>query len=115
MFKPSFNHFDFDGIEQGLFDSICRCDCDIRRDLYANIVLAGGNTMFDGFAERIEKELIRLAPATMDIKVVAPPNRKDAAWFGGSILGSDEIFKRMVITRAEYNDGGVGVVHHYCH
>ena len=42
-----------------------KCDIDIRRDLYSNIVLSGGTTMFPGLLERLNKELINLAPTTV--------------------------------------------------
>jgi actin len=114
LFKPSFNGFEFDGIDQTLFDSIMKCDIDVRKDLYANIVLSGGTTMFQGLPERIEKEITRLAPATVKIKVVAPPERKYALWIGGSILASLATFPQMVITHEEYNDAGPGIVHRKC-
>merc|ERR1712010_104716 len=53
---------------------IMKCDVDIRKDLYANIVLSGGTTMFTGVSERLTKEMTALAPSTMKIKVVAPPS-----------------------------------------
>ena len=37
--------------------TIMKCDVDIRKDLYANIVLSGGTTMFPGIAERMTKEV----------------------------------------------------------
>ena len=40
-----------------LFDSIMKCDIDIRKDLYDNIVLSGGNTMFKGMEIRLRNEL----------------------------------------------------------
>jgi actin beta/gamma 1 len=55
-----------------------KCDIDVRKDIYANTVLSGGSTMFQGLPERIEKEITWLAPATMKIKVVAPPEHKYA-------------------------------------
>merc|ERR1711939_883130 len=70
-----------------------KCDVDIRRDLYANIVLSGGTTMYPGIAERMTKELTALAPSTMKIKVVAPPERKYSVWIGGSILASLSTFQ----------------------
>jgi actin-related protein len=39
-----------------------KCDVDIRRDLYANVVLSGGTTMFSGIGERMMKEMSQLAP-----------------------------------------------------
>ena len=70
--------------------------------------------MFEGLPERIEKEMVRLAPPTMKIKVVAPPERKYAVWIGGSILASLATFPQMVITRDEYNEAGPGIVHRKC-
>jgi actin len=110
LFKPSFNGLECDGIDQTLFDSIMKCDPDVRKDLYANIILSGGTTMLNGFPERVEKEITRFAPATMKIKVVAPPERKYAAWIGGSILASQATFLQTVIAHEEYNDAGPGIV-----
>merc|ERR1711924_288225 len=45
-------------------------------------------TMFGGIGERMTKEITALAPSTMKIKVVAPPERKYSVWIGGSILSS---------------------------
>ena len=114
MFKPHMNGFAYDGIDKTIFDSIMKCDMNVRKDLYANIVLSGGNTMFNGFPERIEKEITNLAPPTMTVKVVAPPERKYAVWIGGSIFASLATFPGMVITHEEYNDAGTGIVHRKC-
>ena len=59
------------GIHDTTFQSIMKCDVDIRKDLYSNVVLSGGTTMFAGIGERMTKELTALAPSTMKIKVVA--------------------------------------------
>ena len=53
-----------------------KCDDDIRKDLYGNIVLSGGTTLFLGIAERMTKEINELADANMRITIVAPPERK---------------------------------------
>jgi actin len=55
LFKPSFNGFTFDGIDQTLFDSIMKCDSDIWKDLYANIVLVGGTTMFRDYLNELKR------------------------------------------------------------
>jgi actin-related protein len=69
-----------------------KCDVDVRKDLYNNVVLSGGTTMFPGIAERLSKEISALAPSSMKIKVVAPPERKYSVWIGGSILSSLSTF-----------------------
>ena len=93
LFQPSFIGKEASGVHDCTFQTIMKCDVDIRRDLYANIVMSGGTTMFTGIAERMTKELTALAPSTMKIKVVAPPERKYSVWIGGSILASLSTFQ----------------------
>merc|ERR1719439_419445 len=61
-----------------------KCDVDIRKDLYANTVMSGGTTMYPGIADRMQKEITALAPSTIKIKIIAPPERKYSVWIGGS-------------------------------
>src|SRR3954453_15064655 len=56
--------------------------------------------MFPGIADRMQKELTALAPSTMKIKIIAPPERKYSVWIGGSILGSLSTFQQMWIRLA---------------
>ena len=114
LFKPFMNGMDFDGIDKTLFDSKMKCDIDVRKDLYANIVLSGGTTMYEGLAERLDKEITALAPSTMKVKIVAPEGRKYAVWVGGSILASLSTFPQMVITKEEYDEAGPSIVHRKC-
>merc|ERR1719341_40084 len=67
-----------------------KCDVDIRKDLYANTVMSGGTTMYPGIADRMQKEITALAPSTIKIKIIAPPERKYSVWIGGSIPASPE-------------------------
>ena len=61
------------GIHETTYNSIMKCDIDIRKDLYANNVLSGGTTMYPGIADRMQKEITALAPSTMKIKVSSQP------------------------------------------
>jgi actin len=115
LFKPSINGLEYDGIDQILFDSIRKCDPAIRNNMYANIVLSGGTTMLPGLPERIEKDIKRFAlTRAADIKIIASPERKYAAWIGSSILASLPVFSLMDITHEEYNEIGRDFVHHKC-
>jgi|EP00519_Triparma_laevis_P002909 actin beta/gamma 1 len=114
LFQPSFIGREASGIHDCTFQTIMKCDVDIRKDLYANIVLSGGTTMYPGIGERMTKELNALAPSTMKIKVVAPPERKYSVWIGGSILASLSTFQQMWISKAEYDESGPSIVHRKC-
>jgi len=114
LFKPNLIGRENDGVHKTTYDSIMRCDIDIRKDLYGNIVLSGGTTMFEGIAERMEKEVVALAPPTQKVKIVAPPERKYSVWIGGSILSSLSTFQQMWISKQEYDESGPGIVHRKC-
>nr|GFB72217.1 hypothetical protein [Tanacetum cinerariifolium] len=76
LFQPSMIEMEAAGIHETTYNSIMKCDVDIRKDLYGNIILSGGTTMFPGIADRMSKEITALAPSIMKIKVVALPERK---------------------------------------
>ncbi|KAL0346296.1 UNVERIFIED_CONTAM: actin [Sesamum radiatum] len=114
LFQPSMIGMEAAGIHETTYNSIMKCDVDIRKDLYGNIVLSGGSTMFPGIADRMSKEITALAPSSMKIKVVAPPERKYSVWIGGSILASLSTFQQMWIAKAEYDESGPSIVHRKC-
>ena len=114
MFQPAFLGMESAGIHETTYNSIMKCDVDIRKDLYANTVLSGGSTMYPGIADRMQKEITALAPPTMKIKIIAPPERKYSVWIGGSILASLSTFQQMWISKQEYDESGPAIVHRKC-
>jgi actin beta/gamma 1 len=114
LFQPAFLGMEQTGIHECTYNSIMKCDVDIRKDLYANTVLSGGTTMFPGIADRMQKEITALAPSTMKIKIIAPPERKYSVWIGGSILASLSTFQQMWISKTEYDESGPSIVHRKC-
>ena len=94
MFRPADLGLEAAGIDQTTFNSIMKCDMDVRKELYGNIVMSGGTTMFPGIAERMQKEITALAPSSMKVKIIAPPERKYSVWIGGSILASLSTFNK---------------------
>jgi actin-related protein len=114
LFNPNMIGKDFPGLHQLTYNSINAADIDIRKHLYENVVMSGGSTMYANIAERLQKELTKLAPATMKIKVYAPPERRFSVWIGGSILCGLSSFENMWITKAEYEEIGTSIVHRKC-
>jgi len=114
LFQPAFVGMESCGVHETTYNSIMKCDIDIRNDLYANTVLSGGTTMYAGIADRMQKEISALAPPTMKIKIIAPPERKYSVWIGGSILASLSTFHQMWITKQEYDEAGPSIVHRKC-
>ena len=69
---------------------------------------------FLGIGDRMQKEITSLAPSTMKIKIIAPPERKYSVWIGGSILASLSTFQQMWISKQEYDESGPSIVHRKC-
>jgi len=114
LFNPSLIGSECEGVHKLTFTSIMKCDIDIRKDLYSNILLSGGTTMYSNIDTRVHNEISSLAPSTIDVKVIAPPERKYSVWIGGSILSSLSTFQQMWITKEEYDESGPSIVHRKC-
>ena len=115
LFTPGNAKHEMEGVHKYCFDSVMKCDNDVRRDLFSNVILSGGSTLFEGMAERIWSEIHQLAPTNNRIKVLAPPERLYSVWLGGSILASLSTFQTMWITKQEYDEnGGPQIIHRKC-
>eukprot|EP01089_Gocevia_fonbrunei_P014042 TRINITY_DN3761_c1_g1_i1.p1 TRINITY_DN3761_c1_g1~~TRINITY_DN3761_c1_g1_i1.p1 ORF type:complete len:212 (+),score=42.51 TRINITY_DN3761_c1_g1_i1:3-638(+) len=113
LFQPALLGMQSGGIHEITYESIMKCDSDIRKDLWGNVVLCGGTTMFPGMPERLLSELNALT--SKKTKVIAPFNRKYSVWVGGSILSSLPTFQQMWISKEEYDESGPAIVHRKCY
>ena len=102
------------GVHDAIYNSIMKCDVNIRKDLYKNIVLTGGTSMFPGLAERLEKEVSSIPRSIVEVKVIAPAERKFSVWIGGSIVTSLSTFQQMWISKQEYDETGPSIIHRKC-
>ncbi len=113
LFQPRLVGIESVGIHKRIFNSIMKCDIDIRKSLFQNIVICGGTSLFTGFEDRIKKELVAMVPSAMSIQTFADSNRQYSAWVGGSILASlGTIFhnRRSGPNRkADYNEHGPAI------
>ncbi|MCQ2817202.1 MAG: actin family protein [archaeon] len=93
------------GLHEETYKSIKKCDEDIEKDLFQNVVLCGGSSLFLKTRKKFEKELQSLAPTGKTVKVIAPPERRYSSWLGGAILSSMENFRsEMFVTKKEWNE-----------
>ncbi|MFX1256882.1 MAG: actin, cytoplasmic 2 [Promethearchaeota archaeon] len=113
LFNPSVIGKELNPLDDIIVEAISECDVDLRRELYGNIVLSGGSTMFPGIKERLTKELREQIPESIDIRIIAPPERMYSVWIGGSILGSLKTFYKMWLTRREYKELGPQASHRF--
>ncbi len=97
--------------------SIGLLDADIRAAMYSNVIVTGGNTLLNGFIDRLQRELQNKTPQNMRLKIIAPSGtteRRFSSWIGGSILASLGTFQQMWISRQEYEEAGKSCVERKC-
>ncbi|GIX95916.1 actin-like protein 6B [Caerostris darwini] len=105
------------GAAQVVTTSVGMCDIDVRPSLYGGVILTGGNTLIQGFTERLNRDLSAKTPPSMRLKVISANNgaeRRFGSWIGGSILASLGTFQQMWITKQEYDEGGKTQVERKC-
>ena len=115
MFRPELLGKDFVGVHKTLNSSITTCEESYRNDMYSNIVMSGGNTMFVGMDARLQEEMTLLAPAGTKVKVIAKPERQYSVWMGGSMIASMPTFQHMWISKEDYDEEGPSVAHRKCY
>lgn len=107
LFDPSYLDFDFNGIHKAVFNSIAKCDIDIRGGLYENVYLVGGTTLFKGFEYRLYKEIIALNQK-LKIKFTSLPDRRLSTWKGASKMAASQ--STQWITKQEYEEQGPSII-----
>jgi actin-related protein len=135
LFKPSLIGKEGLGIPDLCNYSIQRCDIDLRKDLYYNILLSGGNAMINGLSDRLTNELKKIVGGAFSEIRVLPLKEKEnkenkeekdneermkkydpkfAVWQGGAVASNLEQFKSQWITKEEYEENGATIVHRKC-
>lgn len=113
VFEPSFRK----GVSWLPFAAINLCEPTLRPKLYANVVIAGNTLAFPGARTRVEDEIIQLYRENHTSEAVTPIHVHDSAvrgysaWIGGSILARTPMFSHLAISRQEYEEEGLRVVH----
>ena len=116
LFNPSLIQKEYDGIPYMMMKSINTCPIDCRKGLYAGIVLSGANTLFPGFASRLETEIktlykqsaLKLAKdkrIKININVISSPKRKYSVFIGASVIANhynEDNVEGYWITRDEW-------------
>lgn len=111
LFKPDLIGEECEGLHEVLMYSIQKSDLDLRKVLFKNIVLSGGSTLFKGFGDRLLSEIKKLSPKDVQIKISAPQERLYSTWIGGSILASLDTFKKMWVSKREFDEEGQRAIH----
>ena len=112
LFTPS-QGANMRGMHEAVHTAVQQCPEHMHAELYNNVLLVGGNTMFGGIKERTTRELRRLVPSAMveRVRVMAPPERNKSVWLGGSIMGGVESFlNELFVSKEMYEENGGSVM-----
>lgn len=111
LFQPSIYGRNHPGIHATTIDSIMACGEGTRDQVGANVVLVGGSSVFRGFHDRLERELMELAPPTMPLQILDRQDRESIVWLGASIFAALPAFNQQAISSQEYFEVGPEIVH----
>ena len=112
LFNPSMIGFEKAtafGLPKLIYETIQKTEIDLRRELYENIILSGGSTMFPGLTERLTHDLTELIPEAVRVRIIAPPERAYSVWIGGSI--SADLAQQTWVTAFDYSESGPEILH----
>jgi centractin len=112
LFNPSIIGSEYLSFQEMIVTSINKVDIDLRKNLYTNVLISGGNTLFKGIQEKFHTEIKYLSPKNMKVKIHSPGNRLLSCWTGGNVISTLEIFKKMWVTRDDWSEkGNKSIIH----
>ena len=111
LYKPDIIGLEYPGFHEMIMNSINNTDIELRSKLYQSIILSGGNTAINGTANKIYSEMKKMVNQNMKINIHSPKNPHLLCWIGGSIISKLEIFKKMWITKQEWEENGNKILH----
>lgn len=74
LFNPALINIKSVPLDEAIVESIESCLVSIRPELYKNILLTGGLSLFKGLGDRIRNEILRKNDHVKDVSVVTPKN-----------------------------------------
>ena len=98
------------GLAELVAESLSKTEPEFRRELLSSLLVAGGNTGFINFNERLVKELSHLVPSTLKVKASNHPEKTASCWYGGAVVASLSTFHPMWVSRADYEENGPTIV-----
>lgn len=93
-------------VQKMIVDSINKSDLYLKKELYSNIILGGGNCSIKNYSERLKKEIIKEQLKLYSDDSIPPVNikynneTKYSAWIGASGICSYKIMQNQWISKA---------------
>ncbi|KAM0351785.1 hypothetical protein ACHAPU_002297 [Fusarium lateritium] len=106
MFSPSDAGIRQPGLAELVQDSLNELPFGLWPSMLANIIVVGGNTHFDGFIQRLQKEVVQRVPDDCMVRVARPADPITNTWYGGANLANHPNIEKLAVTKEEYEEHG---------
>lgn len=110
IFSPSDMGMHQPGLADLLTESLHALPIGLWPGLLANIMVVGGNALFDGFIQRLQKEVVQRFPDECVVRVARPADPVTSSWHGAAHLANHADLGRVIVSREEYFENGAGWV-----
>lgn len=114
LFNPKTMGKEEEGIVESCYNTIQKCDNDLKSEMFGNIVISGGNTNFKGFNNRFLLEMEKIVKDKFKIKIHDVNDKISAVWEGAKIFSMKPFMKSMWITKEEYEEYGKAILYRKC-
>jgi centractin len=111
LFNPEYIGKEYLSFPDMIINSINKVDIQLKQKSYENILLSGGNTNFNGLNEQLHFELKNKLNKNMKINLNKLEKPQYCCWIGGNIISTLEVFKKMWVTKNDWNEKGSKVIH----
>ncbi|KAI6776032.1 hypothetical protein HG530_002790 [Fusarium avenaceum] len=112
LFSPSDVGIRQPGLADLVQESLNELPIGLWPSMLANIIVVGGNTHFDGFIQRLQKEVVQRVPDDCIVRVARPADPVTQTWYGGANLANHPHIERLAVTKKEYEEHGSSWVAH---
>ncbi|KAH7020833.1 actin family [Microdochium trichocladiopsis] len=106
LFNPSDVGLQQPGIADVVWESLQALPIGLWPGLLANIVVVGGNSLFEGFVERLQDEIVQRVPDECLVRVARPEKPLFSTWHGAAQLARHQDIEKLVVTKQEYDEHG---------
>jgi actin-related protein 6 len=106
IFNPSDIGIRQPGLAHLLYQSLQTLPEGLWPGLLSNILVVGGNALFDGFVQRLQKEVVQLVPDDCVVRVARPADPVTSTWHGGANLANHADVEKLVVTKQQYDEHG---------
>jgi actin-related protein 6 len=106
IFRPSDVGMRQPGLADAIQQSLHELPVGLWPGLLANIVVVGGTSLFDGFIQRLQRELVQLVPDDCIVRVARPADPITNTWYGAANMANHANIEKVVVTKQEYEEHG---------